>query len=43
MAEAKRSPLPDLVAQLAEQEADIRLGGGQAAIQRQHKKKRLCV
>ncbi len=43
MAEAKRSPLPDLVAQLAEQEADIRLGGGQAAIQRQHKKKRLTA
>ncbi len=43
MAEKNRPSLADLVAQLAEQEADIRLGGGQAAIQRQHKKKRLTV
>lgn len=35
--------LADLVAQLAEQEADIRLGGGLAAIERQHKKKRLTA
>jgi acetyl-CoA carboxylase carboxyltransferase component len=35
--------LPELVAQLAEQEADIRLGGGQAAIERQHKKNRLTA
>ena len=40
MADKNRVSLADLVAQLAEQEADIRLGGGQAAIQRQHKKKR---
>ena len=43
MAEAKRSSLGEMVAQIAEQEADIRLGGGQAAIQRQHKKKRLTA
>ena len=35
--------LPDLLAQLAEQETDIRLGGGQAAIERQHKKGRLTA
>ncbi len=35
--------LPELVARLAEQETDIRLGGGQAAIDRQHKKKRLTA
>jgi acetyl-CoA carboxylase carboxyltransferase component len=38
-----KSSLPDLIVQLAEQEADIRLGGGQAAIERQHKKKRLTA
>ena len=38
-----KNSLPELVAQLAEQEADIRLGGGQAAIERQHKKKRLTA
>ena len=43
MAEAKRPSLGEMVAQIAEQEADIRLGGGQAAIQRQHKKKRLTA
>jgi 3-methylcrotonyl-CoA carboxylase beta subunit len=32
--------LTDLLAQLSEQEADIMLGGGQAAIDRQHKKGR---
>jgi 3-methylcrotonyl-CoA carboxylase beta subunit len=37
------SSLPDLIAQLAEQETDIRLGGGQAAIERQHKKGRLTA
>ena len=35
--------IPELVAQLAEQESDIRLGGGQAAIARQHKKNRLTA
>jgi 3-methylcrotonyl-CoA carboxylase beta subunit len=35
--------LPDLLAQLGEQETDIRLGGGQAAIERQHKKGRLTA
>jgi 3-methylcrotonyl-CoA carboxylase beta subunit len=38
-----KTSLTELVAQLAEQEADIRLGGGQAAIDRQHKKKRLTA
>ena len=35
--------LTELVEELAEQEADIRLGGGQAAIERQHKKNRLTA
>ncbi|HEY2881452.1 MAG TPA: acyl-CoA carboxylase subunit beta, partial [Pirellulales bacterium] len=35
--------IADLIAQLAEQEADLRLGGGQSAIERQHKKKRLTA
>ena len=35
--------LPELLTQFAEQEADIRLGGGQAAIERQHKKGRLTA
>lgn len=35
--------LNDLVEQLAEQEADITLGGGPAAIERQHKKGRLAA
>jgi acetyl-CoA carboxylase carboxyltransferase component len=43
MPDANTRSLPDLIAQLAEQEADIRLGGGQAAIGRQHKKKRLTA
>src|SRR5499427_3018569 len=38
-----KNSLAELIAQLAEQEADIRLGGGQAAIERQHKKKRLTA
>jgi 3-methylcrotonyl-CoA carboxylase beta subunit len=38
-----RNSLAELVARLAEQEADIRLGGGQSAIERQHKKKRLTA
>jgi acetyl-CoA carboxylase carboxyltransferase component len=43
MPDAPHTSLPDLIAQLAEQEADIRLGGGQAATERQHKKKRLTA
>lgn len=43
MSNAARTSLTELIAQLAEQEADIRLGGGQAAIERQHKKKRLTA
>src|SRR5215475_1486973 len=38
-----QSSLPELIAQLAEQETDIRLGGGQPAVERQHKKKRLTA
>ena len=38
-----RNSLAELVARLAEQEADIRLGGGRSAIDRQHKKKRLTA
>jgi len=38
-----KTQLPELIAQLAEQEADILLGGGRAAIERQHKKKRLTA
>ena len=43
MSSATRTALTDIISQLAEQEADIRLGGGQAAIERQHKKKRLTA
>src|SRR5215471_1020697 len=35
--------LTDLLSQLSEQEADIMLGGGRAAIERQHKKGRLTA
>jgi 3-methylcrotonyl-CoA carboxylase beta subunit len=38
-----REHLNDLLRQLSEQEADIMLGGGQAAIERQHKKGRLTA
>jgi 3-methylcrotonyl-CoA carboxylase beta subunit len=38
-----QNSLADRIAQLAEQEADIRLGGGPAAIDRQHKKNRLTA
>ncbi|HZZ27263.1 MAG TPA: acyl-CoA carboxylase subunit beta [Pirellulales bacterium] len=40
---ADQLSLPELIAHLAEQEADIRLGGGLAAIVRQHKKNRLTA
>ncbi len=43
MSNPNQTSLPDLLAQLAEQETDIRLGGGQAAIERQHKKERLTA
>jgi acetyl-CoA carboxylase carboxyltransferase component len=43
MPNSNQFSLRDLVAQLAEQETDIRLGGGQAAIERQHKKGRLTA
>jgi 3-methylcrotonyl-CoA carboxylase beta subunit len=43
MSNSARTSLTELFAQLAEQEADIHLGGGQAAIERQHKKKRLTA
>ena len=43
MSNFETKTLPELIAQLAEQEADIRLGGGQAAIERQHKKGRLTA
>ncbi|HEY2761565.1 MAG TPA: carboxyl transferase domain-containing protein, partial [Pirellulales bacterium] len=43
MPNALNTSLAELIAQFAEQEADIRLGGGQAAIDRQHKKKRLTA
>ncbi len=43
MPNSNQISLRDLVAQLAEQETDIRLGGGQAAIERQHKKGRLTA
>jgi 3-methylcrotonyl-CoA carboxylase beta subunit len=42
-AKSARLSTAELVAQLAEQEADIRLGGGPAAIERQHKKGRLTA
>jgi 3-methylcrotonyl-CoA carboxylase beta subunit len=42
-AKSARPSTAELVAQLAEQEADIRLGGGPAAIERQHKKGRLTA
>jgi 3-methylcrotonyl-CoA carboxylase beta subunit len=38
-----QASLADRIVQLAEQEADIRLGGGLAAIERQHKKSRLTA
>ena len=43
MPNSNQISLRDLVAQLAEQETDIRLGGGQAAIERQHKKGRITA
>ncbi|HTQ40457.1 MAG TPA: acyl-CoA carboxylase subunit beta [Pirellulales bacterium] len=43
MSQTAQPSLAELIAQLAEQEADIRLGGGQAAIDRQHKKNRLTA
>jgi 3-methylcrotonyl-CoA carboxylase beta subunit len=43
MSTTNPSSLPDILSQLAEQETDIRLGGGQAAIERQHKKGRLTA
>jgi 3-methylcrotonyl-CoA carboxylase beta subunit len=42
-AKRARPSIAELVAQLAEQEADLRLGGGSAAIERQHKKGRLTA
>ncbi len=42
-AKSSRSQSLELIAQLAEQEADIRLGGGPTAIERQHKKHRLTA
>jgi 3-methylcrotonyl-CoA carboxylase beta subunit len=42
-AKSARPSTAELVAQLAEQEADIRIGGGPAAIERQHKKGRLTA
>lgn len=43
MSSSTQNSFSDLLAQFAEQEADVRLGGGQAAIDRQHKKNRLTV
>jgi acetyl-CoA carboxylase carboxyltransferase component len=43
MSNSAQPSLAEIAAQLAEQEADIRLGGGQAAIARQHKKNRLTA
>jgi 3-methylcrotonyl-CoA carboxylase beta subunit len=43
MTKLNPTSLAELITSLAEQEADIRLGGGQAAIERQHKKGRLTA
>lgn len=43
MAKNARTSSAELVAQLAQQEAELRLGGGPAAIERQHKKGRLTA
>src|SRR5262245_47457493 len=43
MTNATQDSLSQLVAQLAEHEADMRVGGGRAAIDRQHNKGRLTA
>lgn len=43
MAKSARTSSAELVAQLTEQETDLRLGGGPTAIERQHKKRRLTA